>query len=154
MFTFKKAQNPGKTAGDDRPKRAAVSAFGFGGINAHLLVESFVPEPPQVSGAGRSCDKGFHHPLCHCGHGDDFRCPVTPWPIFQDLLGGQKTLASGPGHPRWRRADHLPPELLNAHTLFMEDLGIDLKNFNIPPNQLSRILPQHLVMLNAARTAP
>ena len=28
----------------DRPRRAAVSAFGFGGINAHLLLEEWMPE--------------------------------------------------------------------------------------------------------------
>lgn len=30
----------------DRPRRAALSGFGFGGINAHLLLEEYVPERP------------------------------------------------------------------------------------------------------------
>src|SRR6185369_1246144 len=29
--------------GDNIPRRAAVSAFGFGGINAHLLIEEWLP---------------------------------------------------------------------------------------------------------------
>ena len=143
---------PWKTAGDNSPKRAAVSAFGFGGINAHLLVESFVPEPRRFPVPAGPVTKAFTTPCAIVGMGMISGAGDT-LADFSDLLGGQKTLASRPGHSRWRRADHLPLELLNAHTLFMEDLGIDLKNFNIPPNQLSRILPQHLVMLNAARTA-
>jgi len=33
--------------GDGIPRRAAVSAFGFGGINAHLLVEEWISPPPS-----------------------------------------------------------------------------------------------------------
>ena len=32
------------------PRRAAVSAFGFGGINGHLLFEEWDPESPYASG--------------------------------------------------------------------------------------------------------
>ncbi|MBY0230671.1 MAG: hypothetical protein K2W96_15400, partial [Gemmataceae bacterium] len=34
------------------PRRAAVSGFGFGGINAHLLVEAHPAERPRVKGPG------------------------------------------------------------------------------------------------------
>ena len=34
----------------DSPRRAAVNAFGFGGINAHVLVEEHVAAPPAVRG--------------------------------------------------------------------------------------------------------
>ena len=33
-----------------RPRRSAVSAFGFGGINAHLLIEEWVEEPREAFG--------------------------------------------------------------------------------------------------------
>ncbi len=133
-------------------RRAAVSAFGFGGINAHLLVEGFVPDACRYPVSAAPVRIAPTIPCAIVGMGMVSGAGDT-LADFADLLQEQKKLESRPGHSRWRRADHLPPELLNAQSLFMEDVGIDLKNFNIPPNQLSRILPQHLVMLNAARTA-
>ncbi|MEM1349266.1 MAG: polyketide synthase, partial [Myxococcota bacterium] len=37
--------------GDERVRRAAINNFGFGGNNAHLLVEEWRGEQPQTSGA-------------------------------------------------------------------------------------------------------
>ncbi len=139
-------------SGDGQPLRAAVSAFGFGGINAQILVESFQTQS--------------HH------HGVGFvpvqaqqtvPCAIVGMGLisggadglgeFSQLISGQKTAMGSPGEARWRRADHLPPEIRNQLTLFMNDLSIDLKDFNIPPNQMNQILPQHLMMLNAAMAA-
>ena len=42
---------PWQRRGDGIPRRAAVSAFGFGGINAHLLVEEWLPGSQQEASA-------------------------------------------------------------------------------------------------------
>ena len=137
---------------DGAPLRAAVSAFGFGGINAQILVESFRAESRRhvVGAAPATVEKSV--PCAIVGMGlmsggaDDLG-------DFSQLLFGDKTVAGRPGETRWRRADHLPPEIRNAQTLFMDELSIDLKDFNIPPNQMNQILPQHLIMLKAAMAA-
>ena len=41
-FRVLSAAEPWPASNQDRPRRAAVSAFGFGGINAHLLVEEYI----------------------------------------------------------------------------------------------------------------
>jgi PfaB family protein len=43
-FQVLKAAAPWYRRGDDIPRRGAVSAFGFGGINAHLLIEEWLPQ--------------------------------------------------------------------------------------------------------------
>ena len=46
---FCKPAVPGNGGGRHVPRRAAVSAFGFGGINAHLLIEEWLPEATAQS---------------------------------------------------------------------------------------------------------
>jgi acyl transferase domain-containing protein/3-hydroxymyristoyl/3-hydroxydecanoyl-(acyl carrier protein) dehydratase len=138
--------------GDGEILRAAVSAFGFGGINAQILVESFNAESHShlVGTAPAQVEKSV--PCAIVGMGL-ISGGADGLGDFSQLFFGDKTLAGRSGETRWRRADHLPPEIRNSHTLFMDELRIDLKDFNIPPNQMDQILPQHLIMLKAAMAA-
>lgn len=139
-------------ASDGQPLRAAVSAFGFGGINAQILVESFNAE------SGRHAKGGTPAPA-----EKSLLCAIVGMGLisggadclgsFSHLIFGEKTPVARSGEPRWRRFDHLPPDICGALTLFMDELSIDLKAFNIPPNQMNQILPQHLIMLKAALAA-
>ena len=53
-FRVLATEAPWPRRGDGVPRRAAVSAFGFGGINAHLLVEEWLPpSAPPSTGGGR-----------------------------------------------------------------------------------------------------
>jgi len=47
-FTVLKEAHPWERRGESIPRRAAVSAFGFGGINAHLLIEEWLPEMADI----------------------------------------------------------------------------------------------------------
>lgn len=129
-------------------RKAAVSAFGFGGTNAHLLLEEWdsgleivpkvtlavnAPEPIAIVGMGLY--SGTSQNLT------EFRQN-----LFQNHIK--------PNQPPLRAGEL--QTLLLGHALpgmYINELRPGLTDFNISPNELADILPQHLLMLMAARAA-
>ncbi len=139
-----------KVPSSDTTRKAGISAFGFGGINAHILVEEFEKDarihalsfPGEPAPA--SCD-------CAIVGMGVISPPAEELDIFKDLvfksIKGQTAL---PGK-RFRTA--------GIHDGF-EKLGFYFKKivtfpgeFHIPPNQLDDILPQHIILLKAVNQA-
>ncbi len=132
------------------PRRAGVSAFGFGGINAHILLEEWrrdakihpVPAAPKAEFV----------PCAIVGMGA--LCGVAKdMAAIDAILCGQHSPTFTPAGRRWPRTDHLPEDQVQAPSLFMETIDLALGEFQIPPNQLNDILPQHIAMLKAAKAA-
>ncbi|MBL8795622.1 MAG: acyltransferase domain-containing protein, partial [Planctomycetia bacterium] len=133
-------------ARDGRPRRAAVSAFGFGGINAHVLLEEWRPapqtaKPPEVIAKS---------PAAVAVVGLDAR--FGPWQslrAFQErVLGGERgTAPSEP--PDWWGVQGSR----EARGYFISELKVPTDRFRIPPKELEEMLPQQLLMLQAAAAA-
>ena len=135
------------------PRRAAVSAFGFGGINAHLLLEAHHPRPtrrpaaakrppaPAVAVVGMACAFGT------ATDRDAFETAV-----FQNRPAFRKR----PPH-RWKGCDSAAQCLVDVSQAdvgaYMDTVSVPLGAYQIPPNALSDVSPQHLLMLNMARDA-
>ena len=138
------------------PRRAAVSGFGFGGVNAHLLVEEYVGQT-FAGGSGSSSvswakddtpEPDPTAPIAVVGMG----VHVGPWVglrAFQEF-----TLGGGESHPPAAKAHGwadavrpCPP----GH--FIEKLSVRLDRFRIPPKELEELLPQQLLMLQVAADA-
>ena len=61
-FTILQQSQPWQRRGADVPRRAAVNGFGFGGINAHLLIEEWLgDESAAVSSKPRAPEIGRAH---------------------------------------------------------------------------------------------
>ncbi|WP_277058217.1 beta-ketoacyl synthase N-terminal-like domain-containing protein [Trichlorobacter lovleyi] len=151
---------PWQRRGNTIPRRAAVSAFGFGGINAHLLVEEWLPEnsaliPPPDSGGGEG---GV--PIAIVGMDASF----GPWQglqaVQQRVLGGSSNAVAPTGpNKRWwgveQRAwfkqqglDQIP-----FTGWFMDQVRVGSNRFRIPPKEMEEMQPQQLLMLQTAANA-
>ena len=157
------------------PKRAAVSAFGFGGINGHVLLEEWM-EPSSFTGHIKS--KPFHIrndtetkitasvipnrgqklrdiPIAVIGMNAAFGT-ISSLRQFQELVfKGESAIRKRPPE-RWRGCDELMEEfyrLGNLQGAYMDDLEMAMGEFHIPPNEIPDILPQQLLMLKVAAGA-
>ena len=109
------------------PRRAAVSAFGFGGTNAHLIVDEWVPgadvpgsdgrQPPDVPD-GPVAITALAAKVADGGGAEDFR---------QAILLGER-------HPGGRSA-----------------IDVALAGLRFPPRDLELAHAQHVLLLEAAR---
>ena len=141
---------------DGSPRRAAVSAFGFGGINAHLLLEEWRPS----RGRAKVVAPPPRHPKHIAIVGMDAH--FGPWEglrAFQErVLGGDPDLWPTPPTRWWGATECDWFEGLGLHANnflghYIEQLEIPQGRFRIPPKELEEMLPQQLLMLNVMANA-
>jgi len=140
-------------------RRAAVSGFGFGGINAHLLLEQHTPStarPARVTIADE--------PIAVIGMGAHVGAAKT--------LHDFRRATFSPSPPAGERGDRrssaqldslLSPTLSSAGEegassrsevgAWIHELRIPLGRFKVPPLEVPSVLPQQLLMLQVAREA-
>jgi acyl transferase domain-containing protein/3-hydroxymyristoyl/3-hydroxydecanoyl-(acyl carrier protein) dehydratase len=140
-----------------RPRRAAISAFGFGGVNAHVLLEEWALDdtPRRHSSPSRRALRGDVAVI-----GMDAR--FGPWQslrAFQERVLGDRSVHEPASPLRWwgvtesgwfremQRAESV------ARGYFIDEFSVPLDRFRIPPKELEEMLPQQLLMLQAAAAA-
>lgn len=146
-----------------QPRKAAMSGFGFGGVNAHLLVEEWVGIPPTRNSwslqtpqplsaktsktLSPSTNDSSHEPIAIVG----VAAHIGPWvdqPSFLDrVLAGKQTPAQ-PKQNGWQLAETpCPPGY------YIDSLPFPIDRFRIPPREVEETLPQQLLMLLTASRA-
>lgn len=146
----------------DGSRRAAVSAFGFGGINAHVLLEA-----PNLDYEAQSATRVIQrivtsrvvdHPPSNCPIAIvGMSAAVGPWHDLrsvQERLFGNPALAHQPVAllKEWGLADSLPG--LPAFKGYpIRDTSLALKRFRIPPSEIREMLPQQALLLSVAAHA-
>lgn len=154
---------------DGSPRRAAVSAFGFGGINAHVLLEEWSPRrsapdrsrlqtPTGLDGGRRASSAAgpeTTEPVAVVGMSVAFG-PITSLREFQETVFNGRSIVADRHPDRWKGCDGMLERCgvwLPRKGGFMRRLPIGISEFRIPPNEIPDILPQHLLMLKMAASA-
>jgi len=164
------------------PRRAAVSGFGFGGVNGHLLVEEYVGQnyvqgsaasllrlPPStvtpVQGTSRLMTKlndlmAKHAEAIGSGtiaandESDASRSPIAVVGLAAHF-GPWDNLRSFQEFVLGGsdRPEPFPQVADGAPGHFLENVPVPLDRFRIPPRELEELLPQQLLMLTTAAAA-
>src|SRR5262249_44277557 len=155
-FRVLTAHEPWGGRADGVPRRAALSGFGFGGVNAHVLVGEWgeggasfgAALSPFPGGAAPSSPPPL--PLAGGGGGKPGGPPAAPGPAAPAARGeppaaagarlfGQDARPPAPARRRWGSAEA---------GFFVDDVRVEAGRFRIPPRDLPDLLPQQSLMLN------
>jgi acyl transferase domain-containing protein/3-hydroxymyristoyl/3-hydroxydecanoyl-(acyl carrier protein) dehydratase len=129
------------------PLRAGVSAFGFGGINGHVLVE----EPGDLTAevrAAPSADREVVITAVSAQFGDSHDLEAL---LLDALTNG--SAASERPLDRWNGEENLPSELLDVRGAFLATLEVAAGQMRIPPKDMGDVLLQQTLLLAVAAKA-
>lgn len=129
-------------------RKAAISAFGFGGTNAHLLLEEW--DAGLAATRTKTVEVSTPEPVAIIGMGIYSGANQNLTEFRQSLFQNNIELNAPSKHGQEMQ------KLLLGHVLpgmYTNTMLLGLTDFYISPNELADILPQHLLMLQAARAA-
>ncbi|GAA0819566.1 beta-ketoacyl synthase N-terminal-like domain-containing protein [Colwellia asteriadis] len=139
-----------------KPRIAGVSVFGFGGANAHIVLQE--PSDTLDNAASTQNQVNAQEPLAiigmdaHFGHAENLSA-------FLQLLSNQGNTFTKLPVKRWKGIEQ-DSSVMNALGLahapkggYVEQFDIDFLRFKVPPNEQDCLIPQQLMMMKVADNA-
>ena len=133
-FRILSAAEPWPRRDETTPRRAAISGFGFGGINAHLLIEEWLPGVSTKPTVELPPDPTVE-PIAVVALAARIG-PFATDAVRKRLFGGQSYIHTYPAQP-----------------YEIDAVEVASDQFRIPPRELEESLPQQLLILNLAGEA-
>ncbi|NQY50001.1 MAG: 3-hydroxyacyl-[acyl-carrier-protein] dehydratase FabA [Colwellia sp.] len=147
------SSSKGKSNKVSKPRTAGVSVFGFGGSNAHLVLQ----QPTQTLAPVTSSPKA-REPLAIIGMDAHFGAAKDLASFNALIQSNGNTFRELPAK-RWKGIEK-NSEVMNALSLskapvggYVEDFDIDFLRFKVPPNEQDCLIPQQLMMMKVADNA-
>ncbi|MFC3187797.1 beta-ketoacyl synthase N-terminal-like domain-containing protein [Shewanella intestini] len=144
-------------------RHAGVSVFGFGGCNAHLLIESYQGKThtnaSAVSSTSEATTINAQTPMHITGMASHFGSLSTV-NAFADAVNNNQTAFTTLPTKRWKGLDK-HPELLQQFGLkqtaptgaYIDNFDFDFLRFKVPPNEDDRLISQQLLLMKVADEA-
>lgn len=159
---FRVQTDPEAIERKDRPFRAAVSAFGFGGTNGHVLFEEWDENfssrsafyggvNEQRADGNRISRSDLPIPIAIVGMETIFG-ETKSLREFQEMIFRGETVIRKRPKKRWKELDKYAGDTA-AFGAYLDRIDIRVGEFRIPPKEIPDILPQQLLMLKVASKA-
>ncbi|MEU1205271.1 beta-ketoacyl synthase N-terminal-like domain-containing protein [Nocardia sp. NPDC005825] len=136
----------------ERGRRAGVSAFGFGGTNAHLVLTDAVSAASEITAS----DSATPQPIRMAISGLGVRVgEVAGVPALRRARRAGRTALLTRPETRWYGAESLRITELDADSDagYVDSVEVDVRGYRMPPAELAQANPQHLLLFEAADEA-
>lgn len=140
-------------------RHAGVSVFGFGGCNAHLLLESYVPTNTSSKHQQSTAQVNYQHtPLNIIGLASHFG-PLSSINALDNTIHARQHAFIPLPAKRWKGLDKHPEILANfglpavPQGAYIDQFDFDFLRFKVPPNEDDRLISQQLLLIKVADEA-
>ncbi|MGI2096383.1 beta-ketoacyl synthase N-terminal-like domain-containing protein [Shewanella glacialipiscicola] len=147
---------PDKAGNDCR--HAGVSVFGFGGCNAHLLLESYAANTNKKNEQPAATVSYQHTPLNIIGLASHFG-PLASINALDNTISAKQDAFIPLPAKRWKGLDKHPEILANfglpavPQGAYIDQFDFDFLRFKVPPNEDDRLISQQLLLIKVADEA-
>ncbi|WP_415776071.1 beta-ketoacyl synthase N-terminal-like domain-containing protein [Shewanella oncorhynchi] len=144
--------------GNDR-RHAGVSVFGFGGCNAHLLLESYAAANTSSKRQQSAATVSYQNtPLNIIGLASHFG-PLSSINALDNTIHARQHAFIPLPAKRWKGLDKHPEILANfglpsvPQGAYIDQFDFDFLRFKVPPNEDDRLISQQLLLIKVADEA-